>query len=44
MLAHYAPLFFRWKLRGDHKRSPFFGGEPLAPVVMAGTLERALAE
>ena len=27
MLWHYAPLFFGWKLRGDHRRSPFFTGK-----------------
>ena len=26
ILWHYAPLFFRWKLRGEHRRSPFFAG------------------
>ena len=34
MLAHLAPLTFRWWWRGDHRASPFFtaGGEPVEQV------------
>ena len=31
MVGHIAPLFFKWKLRGDHKHMPFFDerGRPI---------------
>ncbi len=33
MLLHFVPMFFRWKFRGDHKRSPLFHPKTLRPVV-----------
>lgn len=35
MLLHYAPLYFRWMLRGDARHSPFFDaqtGKPIAAI------------
>lgn len=31
-MLHYAPLFFKWKLRGDHKHSPFYDTESRQPI------------
>lgn len=33
MLFRYAPMILRWRVRGDHKRSPFFEPTTGRPVV-----------
>jgi len=40
MLAHYAPLFFRWTLRGDAKQSPFFDPATKGPFVEVQRVRR----
>lgn len=42
MLARFAPMFFGWKLRGDHKKSPLFDSQTLQPIrTPHSTLEEA---